>query len=394
MRAAIAGLGVASTQVLPAMERLDEVDIVAAADMRPEARTAFEERYGARTYETVEALCDDPDVEVVWISTPNQFHAEHVVAAANRGKNVIVEKPMALSIEEADRMVDAVDRNGVQLLCGHTQSLYANIQEMRRVIRTGELGRLQAINIWAYTDWMLRSRMPQEVDLSQGGGIVYRQGPHQVDTVRLLGGGMLRSVRAMASAWMEARPCPGYYAAYLEFEDGTPATIVHNGYGYFQTPELVPWDDPSLHISYSDAERLEARRALKRGELTGESKAQRRFGGPLAQIHGSDNDKPWIPADLGIVLVSCERGDMRQSPHGIFVYDDLGSREVALDAGTEGMARRAELMEMYHAIRGGPPVFHNGRWGMGTLEVILAIMQSAKERREIMLTHQTPLGDG
>src|SRR5581483_3534274 len=80
MRAAIAGLGVASTQVLPAMERMAEVEIVAAADLRPEARQAFEQRYGGRAYETVEELADDPNVEVIWVSTPNQFHADHVVA--------------------------------------------------------------------------------------------------------------------------------------------------------------------------------------------------------------------------------------------------------------------------------------------------------------------------
>jgi len=59
---------------------------------------------------------------------------------------------------------------------------------------------------------------------------VFRQGPHQIDTVRLLGGGLVRSVRAQTGRWLAARPVPGYYTAFLEFENGTPATIMHNGY--------------------------------------------------------------------------------------------------------------------------------------------------------------------
>ena len=70
-----------------------------------------------------------------------------------------------------------------------------------------------------------RPRTPDELDVTQGGGIPYRQGPHQIDTVRLLGGGMLRSVRAQTGWWMKERTIPGYYSAFMEFESGLPATI-------------------------------------------------------------------------------------------------------------------------------------------------------------------------
>src|SRR5581483_7269709 len=101
------------------------------------------------------------------------------------------------------------------------------------------------------------------LDINQGGGIPYRQGPHQIDTVRVIGGGMLRSVRGMTGQWMEARPIPGYYSAYLEFEDGTPSTILHNGYGYFLGAELAPWGAAQQH--YNFAQRAEIRRQLRGG---------------------------------------------------------------------------------------------------------------------------------
>jgi phthalate 4,5-cis-dihydrodiol dehydrogenase len=393
LKVAIAGLGVASTQILPAMERMPEIQLVAAADPRREARAAFQARYQGRVYETVEQLCADPEVEAVWICTPNQYHCEHVITAAEHGKHIVVEKPMALTIEECERMVAAAERHRVKLLCGHTQSFNPAIRAMRRIIQSGELGKLCALNTWMYTDWMLRPRMPQELDLSLGGGVVYRQGPHQIDTVRLLGGGLLRSVRAMVGQWMPERPAPGYYAAYLEFADGTPATVVYNGYGYFDTSELT-WGIGERY--YTPEERVAIRQALRSGTRDEEqAKEAMRFGGRREGefAHGAPGERrlPGGGSFFGVTVVSCERGDIRQSPHGLYVYSDAGQREVPVEG--PYASRSSELQELYDAVTQDRPVFHDGRWGMATLEVCLAIMQSARERREILLTHQRPVPD-
>ena len=109
---------------------------------------------------------------------------------------------------------------------------------MRKIIESGELGKVRAITMLAYTDWMLRPRSADELDFNQGGGVPYRQGPHQLDAVRLLGGGMMTSVRAQIGQWMPERPIPGYYNGHFMFEDGTVATAIHNGYGYFRLSEV------------------------------------------------------------------------------------------------------------------------------------------------------------
>jgi phthalate 4,5-cis-dihydrodiol dehydrogenase len=386
----VAGLGAGAVQVIRAMANTPYIQLTAAADVRPDALAAFESRFGGRTYASVEALCRDPEVEVVWISTPNQFHCEHTVTAASHGKHVVVEKPMALTLDEARRMTEAAEQHGVQLLCGHTASLMAANQAMRRLITSGDIGDVQAINVWSYTDWMFRPRMPQELDIRTGGGIVYRQAPHQVDTVRLLGGGRVRSVRAMTGKWFPGRQVEGYYVAFLEFENGVPATIVHNGYGYFSTFELVPWAGRSRFREAS----AELRRAIRAGQANADQEAlmknEVRFGGSREAGAGEPAGRPAVArgfqGDLGLVVVSCARGDVRQSPDGLWVYDDNGQREVSV----EGLhdERMAELEEMYQALTTGRPVRHDGRWGTATLEVVLAIMQSAREHREIMLSHQ------
>ena len=391
------GIGVGGAEILPAMEAMETIDLVAGADVVPETLRRFKERYPeARTFSSAEALCQDPDVEAVWVSSPNRFHAEHAILAAHHGKHVVVEKPMAINLAQAEQMCEAAEKNGVKLLAGHTRAFTLPIRAMRRVIESGKFGTLQALNIWSYSDWMLRPRTADELDLAQGGGIPYRQGPHQVDTVRLLGGGRLRSVRAQVGQWFAPRPIPGYYAAFMEFESGVPATIVHNSYGYFLGAELVPWGTDRQRYAAEERTRIRAElRSATRQETT-EKQALRIGGQQERQIFRRDEPEPWVPEDMGLAIASLERADLRQSAQGIYVHSDAGKQDVPIVAGRQmGVSqRRAELEEMYAAVVGGQPLWHDGRWGMATLEVCLAIMESARERREIMLRHQVPVPSG
>src|SRR5262245_43650301 len=206
--------------VIPAVAAMPQVNLVAGADIDPRALQVFKEKYDARTYSSIEALCDDPDIEAVWIATPNTLHCPHAILAAKRGKHVIVEKPMAISLAEASRMIEAADRHGVQLLCGGSSSSSAVVRKVREVVVSGALGTLRAMTTWSATDWMLRPRRPDELDVKQGGGVVYRQAPHQVDSVRLLAGGKVSSVRGMTGQWMAPRhTAPGFFSALLEFDN-------------------------------------------------------------------------------------------------------------------------------------------------------------------------------
>jgi phthalate 4,5-cis-dihydrodiol dehydrogenase len=394
LKLGIAGIGVGASEILPQMEQIPEFELTAAADVNPRVLGIVRQRYGSRTYDSIEKLCADPDVEAVWISTPNRFHAPHTLIAASRGKHVVVEKPMAISLQEAEQMIEASIKNKIKLLCGHTQSFGPHIRTMRRIIRSGQFGKLCALHVWAYTDWMLRPRTPEELDIEQGGGVPYRQGPHQVDTLRLLGGGMVRSVRGAIGQWFKGRPIPGYYSAFMEFEDGTPATLMHNGYGYFLASELVPWGKQNSR--YSEAERASIRESLLNGTRNENAdKDGMRIGGANERevLDRGIARRVWLPNDLGILIASCERADIRQSQHGLYVHSDEGTRDVPL-VGGGGPSRRGELIELYNAVVLDEPVRHTGPWGMATLEVCLAIMQSARERREVFLKHQVPAPEG
>jgi phthalate 4,5-cis-dihydrodiol dehydrogenase len=388
------GIGVGCAEILRAISEMNTIDVVAGADVNPETLRRFANRYPqARTYVSAAALCDDPNVDAVWIASPNRFHAEHAIIAARRGKHIVVEKPMALSIQEAEAMVEAAEKHSVKLLAGHTRAFTLPIRAMRRIIQSQRYGELRALNIWSYSDWMLRPRTADELDPRQGGGVPYRQGPHQIDTIRLLGGGRLHSCRAQTGAWMRERPVAGYYSAFLEFESGLPATIVHNGYGYFVGSELVPWGEDKA--VYTSAQRAEIRRALRAGARDEDSEKQSiRIGGEREKSYFDEGaSAPWTPEDMGLAIASLDRADLRQSPFGIYVHSDAGKQDVKLIGENEGgmVQRRAELEELYNAIFNGAPLWHDGTWGLATLEVCLALVESARTRQEVRLTRQVSM---
>ncbi len=388
LRLGIAGLGVASTQILPPLAKLPFIKITAAADTRTDALAKFRQAYDGESYSSVEDLCRSADVDAVYIATPNALHAEHAVTAAKHGKHIIVEKPMAMTLTECDAMNEAAEKHGVKLLCGHTHSFDPPVRKIREIVKGGELGKLCMIHSWNYNEFMYRPRMKHELAMSRG--VVLNQGPHHVDIVRLIGGGMARSVRAMTGVWDKAREWEGSYTCYLEFADGTPATLIYSGYGFFDTAELFEWvgeggqyRDPKTNLDVR--KRL---REVRTPEDEEQLKEGMRFGGAregdYSHVWNGERKQPFF----GHTVVSCQKGDIRQTPDGLRIYGETEQREIALPAGSRG--REAEVEELYNAVVHSRPVFHDGRWGAATLEVCLAMLDSAKQRREIMLSHQVP----
>ena len=397
LRLGFAGLGMAAGRLIPEISQLPYIKLTAAADLRAHALERFREEFKAEVYDSVEEMCKSPNVDAVYIATPHEFHAQHTIVALKNRKHVIVEKPMAISIAEAEAMNAAAEENGVKLMSGHTHSFDPPIRKMREVIKSRELGKLLMISTNYYKDHIYRPFPDHDIQMSRG--VVLNQGPHQVDIVRLLGGGMVKSVRAMSAIGDPSRPGEGHYACYLEFEDAVPASLVYSGYAYFDTGELT-WGigeggerkDPERHVKArkffkslgNDPDRtrgLEARLE------------EWRYGGskPGAWARGDSGQRKQYQPFFGLTIVTCEKGEIRQSPDGLFIYDDEGKKEILLPRGID--AREAELKEFYEGIVNDRPIFHDGRWGQATLEVCLAILRSAAERREVAMSHQVPVPD-
>lgn len=384
----VVGLGGATRQILPSLSHHDGVRIVAGSDLRPEARARFADEFGVAVYESVEQLCAGAGVDAVYIATPHQFHKEHTLLAAAAGKHVIVEKPMALTLADCDAMIAAARAAGVHLIVGHTHSFNAPIVAMREIVRSGELGAVAMINTWNYGSFLYRPRRPEELRTDLGGGIVFNQVPHQVDIVRLLGGGKVRSVRSMAWALDPARPTEGSHVSFLQFESGAAASLVYSGYDRFDSDEFHFWigemGQEKAHDTHGAA--WSALQTIGEGEAEAKLKSARAYGGDAAQAAG--NEGRWHQPHFGVTIVSCERGDMRQSQDGVTVYRPGGKIDVPVPRPRAYPDKGGVFDELYRAVTSGEAPLHDGAWGKATLEVCLAILRSAHERREIVLEHQ------
>jgi phthalate 4,5-cis-dihydrodiol dehydrogenase len=383
----IAGLGRMGATVAPAFKDHAGVRLVAGADLSQPLLDRFTSDFQATGYTSFEALCADRAVEVVCICTPTHLHTEHVLTAIEHGKHVLVAKPMALTLADADRLIAAAERTGVQLIEAHPQTLEPPVLKMRELVRGGELGPLQMVHTWYYNDWLYRPRLLEELDTALGGGVTFRQGAHQFDILRLLGGGLVRSVRAATGVWDASRPTEGSHTTFLDFESGVVATAVYNGYDHFHTSELTygigEGGGPAMPREYAQA-RL-ATQAVGSAEGEAALKGTFGYGGARAERSAGQRRQPFY----GLTVVSCERGDVRQSPEGLLVYAE--ERQWNLPLPLQPTGRDTMIEYMRQAVLTGQPALHHGRWAKATLEVSLAVLQSARERREIALAHQVPV---
>ena len=375
IRIGIVGMGAAGWAFLPAIRKSAEFELTAIAEAAADVRETVAAETGVAAYADLPSMLREGKLDAVYVATPTELHPEHVEQVCAATKHVLTEKPMAIRVEQAHAMVEAAARASVALQVGHSHSYDPPIARMREIVASGALGRVRMIHTWNFTDWMARPRRPAEFDVAQGGGVTYRQGAHQIDVLRLIGGGLVKSVRAATFDWDESRQSIGAHTIYLNFADGAVATAIYNGYGYFPGTELTAgvgeWGEPARPRAESKPatpltpeQQLAAKRQRARNAIPAEAPHQPYFG---------------------LTVVSCERGDIRQSPDGLLVYSEKGRDEIALPKDTS--PRDLVLEEFAQAI-GGKPTTHNGRWGLANLEVCTAAIESSRTGREIELRHQ------
>ncbi|MGA7074835.1 Gfo/Idh/MocA family protein [Bradyrhizobium sp.] len=387
LKLGVIGLGRAFTLMLPTFAADPRIALVAASDPRSDARARFAEEFDAKVFEDAEALCADPDVEAVYIASPHQFHVAHVKCAAKHGKHVLVEKPMALSVDDCCEMIAAASKGHVKLLVGHSHSFDLPYLRTRAMIRSGAYGHVRMINALNFTDFLYRPRRPEELDTKAGGGVVFSQAAHQVDIVRLLAEAEATSVRAFTGNWDAARNTEGAYTAQIRFDDGSFASLTYSGYAHFDTDEFMGWSGELGQQRDADGPYGRARQALQKATSVTEEIAMKN-----ARAYGITGRDAFRAGDnlahnhFGLLLASCERADLRPLPQGVMVYGDATRHLEEIPA---PKIPRAEVVdELYDAVIAGTPPLHSGEWGLATLEICLAILESAKTGREVELRWQ------
>ncbi|WP_322104382.1 Gfo/Idh/MocA family oxidoreductase [Paraburkholderia sp. J41] len=188
---AVAGLGRLSlAQILPALAQSKHARLAGLISGSPEKARAVAAQYGVGDnaiygYGDMARLADNPDIEAVYIVTPNGLHLEHVSAAARAGKHVLCEKPMANTAAEARRMIDVCAAAGVKLMVAYRCQFEVFNSEAKRLVQSGELGKarlVEAVNAQAQgpgEQWRLKGALA-------GGGALPDIGLYCLNGVRHL----------------------------------------------------------------------------------------------------------------------------------------------------------------------------------------------------------------
>ncbi len=179
--------------------------LVAVADPGAESRAAAEAQ-GARAHATLEGLLAEPEVEAVYVATPNHLHRGAVEALAYAGKAVLCEKPMAAALADAEAMAAAVGRSGIFYGTAFDQRHHPGHRAMRAAIREGRLGTVTAIRIvyacWLDRGWTsFRGQDNWRIDPAQaGGGALIDLAPHGLDLTDFLIDEPIIDIAAMTQA--------------------------------------------------------------------------------------------------------------------------------------------------------------------------------------------------
>lgn len=210
-----------------AIESIPDAELVGVFDAYRQGAEKFAAERSVRVFETMEDLFASPDVDAVGICTPSGLHTEQAVGAMNAGKHIVVEKPMSLSLKDADRLIEAARINGVKTCVISQFRFSAAVQEVRRAIDEGAFGRIVSGSLqmkyyrsheyYASGGW----RGTWEMD---GGGCLMNQGIHGIDMFRYLMG-PVRKLTAITKTQTRKIEVEDSAAAILEFASGAIGTI-------------------------------------------------------------------------------------------------------------------------------------------------------------------------
>lgn len=200
--------------------------LVAVCDIDSARVDGFSTRYGVRGYASLELLLQDGDIDTVAVLTPSGMHAVHVIAVAAAGKHVVVEKPMALRLSDADVMIRACDKAGVKLFVVKQNRFNVPVVKAREALDSGRFGKLVLGTV--RVRWC-REQAYYDQDAWRGtwefdGGVLTNQASHHVDMLEWFMGDV-DSVHARATTALVNIPTEDTAVATLKFSSGALGII-------------------------------------------------------------------------------------------------------------------------------------------------------------------------
>jgi predicted dehydrogenase len=231
LRVGIIGLGGIGDSHCDAIAALDNVEVVAVADLLEEKRRESMEKYNvSKGYASHTELLKDDNVDAVAITLGHQLHHRLTVDACNAGKHVLVEKPMAISLEQCDEMIEAAATNDVKLMVGYTQHYYGTSLKAKGILDSGELGPLITAVCYMSKNWGYSWRRPQYRSRYHGGGMWITNGVHVVDRLTWVMASQAVSVSASIGTRAHYQASDDSATAFIRYKNGLAGVAVAVGF--------------------------------------------------------------------------------------------------------------------------------------------------------------------
>ncbi len=344
MKTALVGCGKVGGLHGQALASLPQSELVAVVDSSRERAEAFAAKYGGKPYASVSDAVERERAQAVFLCTPHPLHADAAIEAMDHGAHVLVEKPLAASLDDCDRMLAAAERNKMQLGVVSQRRLYPPVRRMKDAIDAGKIGSpvLGTVAMYSWRDEAYYRSDPWRGKWeTEGGGVLINQSPHHLDILQWLMGPVTEISGVAVNV---SHP-------YIEVEDTAIATLrfVNGGVG-------------SVVVSLSQ----------KPGLWT------------KIHIHGANGASIGAETDSGATFVAGMSGqsvppfnDIWTVPGEAAEVDHYSVGDLAVHFHT------LEIAGFLDALIEGRPVPVPGVEGRKVVQIIDAIYRSSRERRVV-----------
>jgi 1,5-anhydro-D-fructose reductase (1,5-anhydro-D-mannitol-forming) len=205
----------------PAIKAAEDTRLVAVLSRNKTRAEVFAEKQGIpMAYDSLDELLDNSEIDVIYVASPNGLHAEQTIKAAEAGKHVLCEKPMAPTTAECRSMIEVCQKHGVKLGIALQFRQHPAHLKMKEIVASGELGRMVFTNAQLEIPPIPTPRWYYDLSMA-GGGVMYMSGVHRLDLLRFILGCEVEEVSAFIGGQTSEQPFEDMVVAMLRFENGS-----------------------------------------------------------------------------------------------------------------------------------------------------------------------------
>ena len=233
IKIAIVGTGIIGVDHIKAISQVEDASLCALCDVNEEVVKKLSEEYNVPYFTDYKNIPGSIDVDAVILNLPHFLHCEATVFFLEKGINVLIEKPMANTVAECDKMIEAAKKSGKKLAVGHVQRFFQHNRKIKELAQSGKLGKFcmytETRNVNYFADWRPKWFLDKE---KAGGGISKNYGAHSLDKLfYVLGPQNVKTAGSLANFANDAT-IEGHAQFVVSFPGGESAAITLDGYGF------------------------------------------------------------------------------------------------------------------------------------------------------------------